>query len=182
MLSVLGGLALLIGYGYGLRLPVASGWCWRSRLRPARCWGGVVFEWKEFGQRPSYCCRLRPRSSAPAWPAAAAGQAICADLPDGRPVRLFASLWALAVDADLSVLPWTAGHVKATYQVLGFAVGCRGDRDRLASATGTTPPTSAQPRSSCFSTRNSCSGGGTGCPRICSSSRSAASPSLSFSC
>jgi hypothetical protein len=34
---------------------------------------------------------------------------------------LFASLWALSMGAELSLLTWTAAHVKATYQVIGFA-------------------------------------------------------------
>ena len=84
-------------------------------------WRGL--EWKEFGQRPEL---LLPLAAAVvcAGVASASGSAARRFAPTYRMVGLFAwfaALWALSVAADLSVLSWTAGHVKATYQVLGFA-------------------------------------------------------------
>jgi len=117
-LGVWAAFALLIGYGYRLRLPVAIGLVLAIAFAAGAllAWRGL--EWKEFGERPEL---LLPLAVAVA---GASGSGARRFAPTYRMVglfALFASLWALSVAADLSVLSWTAGHVKATYQVLGFA-------------------------------------------------------------
>ena len=121
-LGVWAAFALLIGYAYGLRLPVAAGLGLAIGYAAGAllAWRGL--DWKEFGRRPEL---LLPLAAAIACIGAATADGPARRFaPTYRMVGLFvlfASLWALSISVDLSVLSWTADHVKALYQVLGFA-------------------------------------------------------------
>jgi hypothetical protein len=121
-LAVWAAFALMIGYGYRLRLPVAVG----SGLAIAFAAGSMLswrgFAWKQFEQRPEL---LLPIAAI----VFAIGLA-----PEAGSTRRFAliyrmvglfvllgALWALSTDAELSVLAWGETTVKALYQLCGFA-------------------------------------------------------------
>ena len=114
--------ALLIGYAYGPRLPVAVGLGLAIAFAAGAllAWRGL--EWKEFSQRPEL---LLPLAAAVVCIGVATGAGAGRRFaPTYRMVGLFvlfAALWSLSISVDLSVLSWTNDHVKATYQVLGFA-------------------------------------------------------------
>lgn len=121
-LAVWAAFALLIGYAYGLRLPVAVGLALAIVFAAGALMAWRGLEWKQFGERPELLL-----------PLAAAVAGIGAATASGPTRRfastyrlvglfvLFASFWALSIGAGVSVLSWTNDHVKATYQVLGFA-------------------------------------------------------------
>jgi hypothetical protein len=121
-LAVWAAFALLIGYGYGLRLPVAIGLGLAIAFVAGftLSWQGI--DWKMFEQRPEL---LFPFAGI---------VFVVGVVTNASPSRRFAAiyrmvglcvmlgaLWALSVDAWLSVLPWTETTVKAVYQVSGFA-------------------------------------------------------------
>lgn len=120
-LAVWSAFALLIGYGYGLRLPVAVGFALAIAFAAGTtlAWRGI--EWKEFVLRPEL---LLPFSGV----VFAAGSTRAARIPQrfaptfrmvGLAV-LLGALWVLSIDGHLSALVWSETRVKAVYQVLGF--------------------------------------------------------------
>lgn len=114
--------ALLLGYAYGLRLPVAAGLmlamvCAAGSLLS---WRGI--DWNAVGQRPELFLPLAPLAIV-----------VGAATADG-PARRFAAtyrvvglfvllvaLWMLSINADLSVWRWSTSAVTGLYQVCGFA-------------------------------------------------------------
>jgi hypothetical protein len=120
-LAVWGVFALIVGYGYGVRIAVAAG-----LALVGSCFVGVVFAARGFDWTAAF---QRPEAFLPLGLAAfLIGAAI--DRAWNRRfaptyrivglVLLLVALWALSVEAAFSALTWTDTRVKAVYQVLGF--------------------------------------------------------------
>ena len=115
--------ALVIGYAYSLRLPVAVGLALAIAFAAGTMIAWRGFDWKSFEQRPEL---LLPLAAVTAAIGVATAQGASKRFaPTYRLVGLFvllAALWSLSLDASLSFLRWGETPVKAIYQVLGFAV------------------------------------------------------------
>jgi uncharacterized membrane protein len=122
-LAVWAAFALLIGYGYGLALPVAVGRLALAMVFGAGSmlsWQGI--DWKAFGQRPELFLPLAPLVFGIGVDTHAGSTRRFA--PSYRLVglvALLAALWVLSVDAEFSVVPWRRTVVEAMYQIVGFA-------------------------------------------------------------
>jgi hypothetical protein len=121
-LAVWAAFALMIGYAYGLRLPVAIGLGLAIAFTAGSILSWQRIDWKLFEQRPEL---LLPFAAAVFMVGAVMRRGDAGRMaPIYRMVGAFttlAALWALSVDAGLSVLPRSETTVKAAYQVAGFA-------------------------------------------------------------
>ena len=122
-LAVWSAFALAIGYGYGMRLPVAAGVALAIFFGAGSARAARGFEWTDAVERPELFLPLGALAFAIGTSArGAAPRTFAISYRMVGLVIVLAALLALSVDADLSVLRWGDTAIKALYQVLGFAV------------------------------------------------------------